>query len=62
MTGPGKCIVCNQPFKPGDRLQAFLRCPEEPDGSWTNAVEVDSGFQDRVKQVGGAVKRKHEGC
>ena len=57
-----KCIVCGSPFKKDDKLQAFLRCPDNPDGSWTTPVVVDSGFQSRFVAMNDSIKRKHEGC
>ena len=67
MTEECKCMFCEQPFKPGDKLQAFLRSPDDPIGSWTDSVTVDEGFQKRhqrnlASQGNFNPKRRHEDC
>ncbi|MCK5613715.1 hypothetical protein KAR91_68255 [Candidatus Pacearchaeota archaeon] len=57
-----KCIVCNKAFKEGDMLQAFLRCPEDPDGSWTAPIGVDRGYQERSERNNDTIRRKHLAC
>ncbi len=57
-----KCIVCREAFKEGDKVQAFLRCPDDPEGSWTRPIGVDAGFQARSKIVNDNIKRKHGSC
>ena len=62
-----RCMVCRKPFKTGDLLQAFLRCPEEPQGSWTDPAVVDSEYQERAAKhkaagSGDNAKRKHFNC
>jgi len=58
-----KCVVCGKAFKSGDWLQAFLRSPDDENGSWTDAVQVDDLFQERIKFNGGKIKRRHyESC
>jgi len=56
------CIVCGKAFKAGDHLQAFLRSPDDPRGSWAKAVLVDKGYQSRVKIINDRVKRRHVEC
>lgn len=56
------CVVCNEPFEEGDLLQAFLACPDDPKGSWTKLVTVDSEFQNRHAANKDKVKRKHGRC
>ena len=56
------CILCDIPFVSGDMLQAFLRCPEEPGGSWTLPVRIDSEYQDRHCVNNDKIKRKHAHC
>jgi len=56
------CIVCGKKFKEGDYLQAFLRCPEDPNGSWTEPVLVDSEYQTRANAICDKIKRKHKEC
>lgn len=57
-----KCINCGFPFKEGDKLQAFLCSPNNPEGSWTKPVIIDADFQTRVKQNQSNVKRRHVDC
>ena len=57
-----KCIVCDEPFKEGDYLQAFLRCPEDPEGSWTLPALVDKEYQTRAKINIDKIKRNHKDC
>lgn len=57
-----KCIVCNKEFEEGDEVQAFLRCPEDTDGSWTESIIVDSTFNARVAMNSDRIKRKHFDC
>jgi hypothetical protein len=56
------CVYCNEPFKEGDSLQAFLRCPEDPDGSWAEPVVVDKEYQARSDKVRDKIRRKHYEC
>lgn len=56
------CIVCDKPFQQGDFLQAFLRCPEEPLGSWTTPALVDKLYQTRAAKNKDNIKRKHRDC
>lgn len=61
------CVVCGEAFKEGDKLQAFLRCPEDPLGSWTKPYLVDKDYQKRSeenKAKGNVdrVRRKHKDC
>lgn len=53
------CVVCGKPFEPGDRLEGFLRSPEDPQGSWGPTVEVDAQFQARVAINHDKVRRRH---
>lgn len=57
-----KCVVCKKPFRTGDTLQAFLRCPDDPNGSWTTTVVVDEDFQKRFLSEGDLIQRKHSKC
>ncbi len=57
-----KCIYCKDEFKEGDMLQAFLRSPDDTQGSWTNPVEVDKDYQKRSKINNDKIKRKHIHC
>jgi len=57
-----KCIVCNQDFKVGDYLQAFLRCPDDPKGSWTKPALVNENYQKRSLLNKDSIKRKHINC
>lgn len=57
-----KCIVCKKLFVEGDMLQAFLRCPEDYDGSWTKPIKVDIGYQERSTRNNDKIKRKHLDC
>lgn len=57
-----KCVICGEEFKEGDRMQAYLRSPDCPDGGWTAPVVVDSEFQWRYKRNDNNIKRKHEQC
>ena len=56
------CLLCNKPFVVGDSLQAFLRSPDNSEGSWSEPVIVDSGFQARVLENRDKVPRKHTTC
>jgi len=56
------CICCAKPFKEGELLQAFLRCPEDPNGSWTAPVEVDKDYQARSVKCMDKILRKHYEC
>ena len=56
------CVYCTKPFKEGDLLQTFLRCPEEPNGSWTDPAEVDKDYQTRSVKVMDKISRKHFEC
>jgi len=51
-----KCAVCGKEFKECDQLQAFLRCPEYPKGSWTWPVTVDAKFQERFERNSDNIK------
>ena len=57
-----RCCICNKPFKTGEYLQAFLRCPEDPKGSWTDPAMVDAEYQQRSQKVIDKIKRKHVEC
>lgn len=57
-----RCMVCKRVLKTGERMQAFLRCPNDPSGSWTKPVVVDPGFQERHMGNRDGIKRKHAGC
>jgi hypothetical protein len=57
-----KCVICNKEFVEGDLLQAFLRNPEDPAGSWTKPVEVDSEYQIRHARNQDKIQRKHHSC
>lgn len=54
-----KCCVCGREFKPGEYMQGFLRSPDDPEGSWSEPVEIDEGFQDRVARANCKIKRRH---
>jgi hypothetical protein len=41
-------VNCDKPFVEGDYMQAFLRSPDDPTGSWSKPSKVDAGFQARV--------------
>lgn len=56
------CKYCKQEFKVGDKIQAFLRSPDDEQGNWTNSVMVDSGFISRAKKNSDDIERKHEDC
>lgn len=56
------CIVCGKPFEVGDTISAFLRCPEDPRGSWTGPYPVDAGFQERHARNADKIKRRHGEC
>jgi len=56
------CIVCGQPFKEGDMLQAFLRCPDDLNGSWTLPALVDKEYQKRSAINKDNIRRKHSNC
>lgn len=63
LEGVAICAVCECELKAGESMQAFLRCPEDPKGSWTKAVVVDADFKNRIREHGiGGMKRKHETC
>lgn len=53
------CIVCGKPFKSGDFLQAFLRSPDDPVGSWGPVVEAGDQFQTRAAINCDKVRRRH---
>ena len=53
------CVVCNKKFREGDLMQAFLACPEDPNGSWALIVTVDADYQNRASDK---IKRKHKDC
>lgn len=53
---PSKCIVCDQAFKPGEHLQAFVW------GNWSRPAEVDTGYQKRSTMNNDKINRKHEFC
>lgn len=57
-----KCIVCRIAFIEGDELQAFLKCPEDPSGSWTTPILVDANYQKRSQVNNDSIKRKHLSC
>lgn len=61
-----KCTVCNIAFKEGDQMQAFLRCPDDPEGNWTTPVDVDASFQKRAAESNLKpeleCRRKHSHC
>lgn len=57
-----RCVVCGVPFAAGDSLQAFLRNPERPEGSWTASVVVDPAFQNRCEVNKDNVRRRHTEC
>jgi len=57
-----KCIVCKKVFIEGELLQAFLRCPEDPNGSWTAPIKVDNGYQERSERNNDTIRRKHLDC
>ena len=57
-----RCIVCHREFKEGEYLQAFLRCTEDPSGSWTDSFRVDADYQNRAQCNNDKIKRKHETC
>lgn len=57
------CVKCNQPFKPEDYFQVFLRSPDDEKGSWTKPIFVDYEFQNRVSHNGGLwIPRAHPRC
>lgn len=57
-----KCIVCGDEFNVGDYIQAFLRSPDDPSGSFCAPVIVDPKFHDRIIENKDTVKRKHLNC
>lgn len=57
-----KCVECGREFKPGEYLQAFLRSPEDPKGSWTEGVRVDEGYQERSLVNQDTIRRRHVSC
>lgn len=59
MCKSSKCIVCGEEFKSGDWIQAFLSSPDDPNGSWTKAVQIDDNFQERVVANGNNITRRH---
>ena len=56
-----KCVLCGEEFKEGDMLEAFLRSPDDPKGSWTTPVYVDAEFQARVESNKDKIMRRHAG-
>ena len=54
-----KCVVCGKEFVEGDWLQAFLRSKDKPEGDWSDAIEVDARFQERIVFNGDKIKRRH---
>lgn len=57
-----KCTICKKAFKEGDMLHAFLRCPDDPAGSWTRPIRVDANFQQRCAMNKDGITRKHVDC
>lgn len=58
-----RCSVCGVPFKEGGTFQAFLRSPEDEEGSWTKPVYVDAEFQNRHRRNGySEITRVHTEC
>ena len=61
MTRLSYCEVCGERFNAGDRLQAYLRSPDDP-GSWTEPVVVDDDYQVRFMRAPDKIPRKHVMC
>lgn len=57
-----KCVVCGITFKEGDMVQCFLRSPDNPNGSWTKPVKVDTQFQARIARNNDKLSRRHSHC
>lgn len=57
-----RCIICDEEFKSGDRLQGFFGLSPDPEPFWNKPVRVDEEFQSRVAVNGDNLQRKHENC
>lgn len=57
-----KCMFCEKVFASGDKIQAFLRSPDDPVGHWTDSVVVDDKFQERHQRNQDKIKRRCVGC
>lgn len=60
--GDAKCCDCGCPFLLGELMQAFLRSPDDEEGSWTESVVVDANFQNRTAGNRHEMKRRHQDC
>lgn len=52
-----ECYVCRELLMIGEHIQAFLRCPEDPNGSWTEPVELYCHLSGKD-----GIRRKHHAC
>lgn len=57
-----RCIICGREFVVGDEMQAFIRCIEEPEGSWSSTYVIDDGYQESASSNNDKIKRRHALC